>query len=61
MTTKEIKSVPLVKKKKNNPRLKVESPDQYADLMNNLNLDNPKMMDIAVPSNIKGKTLDQIS
>ena len=47
--------------KKNNPRLKVESPDQYADLMNNLNLDNPKMMDIAVPSNIKGKTLDQIS
>ena len=47
--------------KKNNPRLKVESPDQYADLMNNLSLDNPKMMDIAVPSNIKGKTLDQIS
>ena len=47
--------------KKNNPRLKVKSPDQYADLMNNLSLDNPKMMDIAVPSNIKGKTLDQIS
>ena len=46
--------------KKNNPRLKVDSVDQYAELMNNLNLDNPKMMDIAVPANIKGKTLDQI-
>jgi sulfur dioxygenase len=45
--------------KKNNPRLKVKSADQYADLMNNLNLDNPKMMDIAVPANIKGKTLDR--
>ena len=45
--------------KKNNPRLKVKSADQYAELMNNLNLDNPKMMDIAVPANIKGKTLNQ--
>jgi len=47
--------------KKNNPRLKVKSPGQYAELMNSLNLDNPKMIDIAVPANIKGKTLDQIS
>ena len=47
--------------KKNNPRLKAKSPDQYVELMNNLNLGNPKMMDIAVPANIKGKTLDQIS
>ena len=47
--------------KKNNPRLKVDSADQYAELMNNLNLDNPKMMDIVVPANIKGKTLDQVS
>ena len=44
--------------KNNNPRLKVNSPNQYAELMNNLNLDNPKMIDIAVPANIKGKTLD---
>ena len=43
--------------KNNNPRLKVNSPNQYAELMNNLNLDNPKMMDITVPANIKGKTL----
>ena len=28
-----------------------------AELMNNLSLDNPKMIDIAVPANIKGKTL----
>ena len=47
--------------KKNNPRLKVNSPDQYVELMNNLNLDNPKMMDIAVPANIKGKILEQLN
>ena len=47
--------------KKNNPRLKVNSVDQYADIMNKLNLANPKMMDDAVPANIKGKTLDQVN
>ena len=46
--------------KKNNPRLKVETPDQYAEIMNNLNLDSPKMMDVAVPANIKGKRLNQV-
>ncbi|SCW86774.1 Glyoxylase, beta-lactamase superfamily II [Rhizobium mongolense subsp. loessense] len=35
-----------------NPRLKVSSADEYADLMNNLKLPNPKMMDVAVPANI---------
>ena len=47
--------------KKNNPRLKVKSANQYAEIMRNLKLDNPKMIDIAVPANIKGKTLDQIN
>tara|TARA_B100000941_G_scaffold212971_1_gene156371 strand:- start:914 stop:1609 length:696 start_codon:yes stop_codon:yes gene_type:complete len=47
--------------KKNNPRLQVSSPDQYAEIMNNLNLANPKMMDVAVPANVKGLTLDQIN
>ena len=47
--------------KKNNPRLKVDSINQYTELMNSLNLDNPKIMDVAVPANIKGKTLDQIN
>ena len=36
--------------KKNNPRLQVSSPDQYAEIMDNLNLANPKMMDVAVPA-----------
>jgi glyoxylase-like metal-dependent hydrolase (beta-lactamase superfamily II)/rhodanese-related sulfurtransferase len=34
-----------------NPRLQVKSCDEYVDLMNNLNLPNPKMMDVAVPAN----------
>ena len=35
-----------------NPRLRVKSASEYADLMNNLNLPNPKMMDVAVPANM---------
>ena len=35
-----------------NPRLKVKSIDEYVDLMNNLHLPNPKMMDVAVPANM---------
>ena len=45
---------------KNNPRLQVNSIDQYVEIMNNLNLDNPKMMDVAVPANLKGLTLNQV-
>ena len=45
---------------KNNPRLKVSSMDEYVELMNNLKLDNPTMMDLAVPANVKGLTLDQL-
>ena len=37
--------------KKFNPRLQVSSSQEYASIMNNLNLSNPKMMDIAVPAN----------
>jgi sulfur dioxygenase len=36
-----------------NPRLQVQSPDEYVALMNNLKLSNPKMMDVAVPANMK--------
>jgi rhodanese-related sulfurtransferase len=39
--------------KKYNPRLQVKSVDEYADMMNNLNLSNPKMMDVAVPANMR--------
>ncbi len=43
-----------------NPRLQVSSADEYADIMNNLNLPNPKMMDVAVPANkAVGATLSQ--
>ena len=38
--------------KKLNPRLQVKSVDEYVNIMNNLNLPNPKMMDIAVPGNL---------
>tara|TARA_Y100000741_G_scaffold363850_1_gene353100 strand:+ start:78 stop:770 length:693 start_codon:yes stop_codon:yes gene_type:complete len=34
-----------------NPRLQVSSAEEYANIMNNLSLDNPKMMDIAIPKN----------
>lgn len=36
-----------------NPRLQVRSAEEYAALMNNLKLGNPKMMDVAVPANMK--------
>jgi glyoxylase-like metal-dependent hydrolase (beta-lactamase superfamily II)/rhodanese-related sulfurtransferase len=36
-----------------NPRLKVKSVDEYVALMNALNLPNPKMMDVAVPANMR--------
>ncbi|MBL8576564.1 MAG: MBL fold metallo-hydrolase [Mesorhizobium sp.] len=38
--------------KRNNPRLQVPSMEAYVELMNNLNLPNPKMMDVAVPANM---------
>ena len=46
--------------KNNNPRLQVKSKEEYAEIMNNLNLPNPKMMDVAVPANLKGLTLNQL-
>jgi glyoxylase-like metal-dependent hydrolase (beta-lactamase superfamily II) len=38
--------------KKYNPRLQVDSAQEYVDLMNGLELEDPKLMDIAVPSNL---------
>lgn len=37
--------------KAHNPRLQVKDEMSYVELMNNLELPNPKMMDIAVPAN----------
>ena len=50
----------IEKEKNNNPRLQVASKEQYAEIMENLNLANPKMMDVAVPANVKGLTLEQL-
>jgi len=36
-----------------NPRLQVNSAQEYADIMNNLNLANPTLMDVAVPENLR--------
>ena len=36
-----------------NPRLQVGSAEAYVALMNNLNLPNPKMMDVAIPANMR--------
>src|ERR1700739_309608 len=36
-----------------NPRLQVRSEEEYVELMNNLCLASPKMMDVAVPANMR--------
>ncbi len=42
----------IAEEKAFNPRLQVASRDEYVELMNNLKLPNPKMMDVAVPANL---------
>jgi sulfur dioxygenase len=45
-----------------NPRLQVKSVDEYVELMSNLKLPNPKMMDVAVPANMRiGLAQDEIA
>jgi glyoxylase-like metal-dependent hydrolase (beta-lactamase superfamily II)/rhodanese-related sulfurtransferase len=43
-----------------NPRLQVKSVDEYVALMNNLKLPSPKMMDVAVPANMRVGLAQQI-
>ena len=54
------KSSTIQNEKNKNPRLQVSSKEEYAEIMANLNLASPKMMDVAVPANVKGLTLDQL-
>ena len=54
------KNSTIENEKNNNPRLQVSSKEEYAEIMNNLNLSNPKMIDVAVPANLKGLTLNQL-
>jgi sulfur dioxygenase len=45
-----------------NPRLQVKSVDEYVELMSKLKLSNPKMMDVAVPANMRqGLAQDEIA
>ncbi|MDP0589346.1 MAG: MBL fold metallo-hydrolase [Candidatus Endonucleobacter bathymodioli] len=44
--------------KRHNPRLQVANAEQYCQLMNELKLARPKMMDIAVPANLKCGYID---
>src|SRR5258708_22311595 len=39
--------------KRYNPRLQVRSVDEYVELMNNLKLPNPKLMDVVLPANMQ--------
>jgi glyoxylase-like metal-dependent hydrolase (beta-lactamase superfamily II)/rhodanese-related sulfurtransferase len=41
----------IAEERDHNPRLQVSSVEEYVDIMNNLNLADPKMMDVAVPAN----------
>jgi glyoxylase-like metal-dependent hydrolase (beta-lactamase superfamily II)/rhodanese-related sulfurtransferase len=48
--------------KRCNPRLQVTSADEYVELMSRLKLPNPKMMDVAVPANMRvGLAQDDIA
>jgi glyoxylase-like metal-dependent hydrolase (beta-lactamase superfamily II)/rhodanese-related sulfurtransferase len=45
-----------------NPRLQVSSVDAYVELMSRLKLPNPKLMDVAVPANMRvGLAQDEIA
>jgi sulfur dioxygenase len=45
-----------------NPRLQVNSVDEYVAIMDALNLPNPKMMDVAVPANMRiGLAQDEVA
>ena len=47
----------IIQEKNNNPRLQVNSLNEYEEIMNNLKLDRPNSMDVNIPANIKGLTL----
>ncbi|STY31210.1 hydroxyacylglutathione hydrolase [Legionella wadsworthii] len=43
----------IAEEKHFNPRLQIKSRDEYIELMNNLNLPPPKMIDVALKGNLK--------
>lgn len=42
----------IIEEKRHNPRIAGKSKAEYVNIMNGLNLPNPKLMDIAVPANL---------
>lgn len=44
--------------RRHNPRLQVNSADEYVQIMNTLNLPNPRLMDVAVPANLRCGLVD---
>lgn len=42
----------IAEETRHNPRLAGRTADEYVEIMNGLNLPNPKMMDVAVPANL---------
>jgi len=45
-----------------NPRLQVDSVEQYVAIMSGLDLPNPKLMDVAIPANLKvGLAQEQVA
>ena len=52
------KNSTIENEKNNNPRLQVSSKEEYAEIMDNLNFVNPKMMDVTVSANLKGLILN---
>jgi len=47
--------------KKTNPRLQVSSVEEYVNIMKNLKLFHPKMMDVAISANIKGISIEEFA
>jgi sulfur dioxygenase len=43
----------IAEERAHNPRLQVKSAEEYAALMNGLHLPSPKLMDVAVPANLR--------
>ncbi len=48
-----VTSSSVAEEKRNNPRLQVNSPEEYAKIMDDLKLPPPNYIDIAVPANLK--------
>ncbi len=42
----------IAEEREYNPRLQVDGPEAYAEIMNNLDLPDPKLMDVAIPANL---------